>query len=45
MYTGELPEEYDTDENDAVPLLHIANKYQIKPLVRLIQQELINRFA
>jgi hypothetical protein len=44
MYTWELPEEYAI-ETDAGPLMHIANKYQIKSLVKFIEQELINRFA
>jgi hypothetical protein len=44
MYTGELPKEYAM-ETDAGPLMHIANKYQIKPLVQLIEQQLIDRFA
>jgi hypothetical protein len=44
MYTRKLPTEYAI-ESDAGPLLYIANKYQIKALVRLIERELINRFA
>jgi hypothetical protein len=44
IYTGELPTEYSF-ETDAGPLMHIANKYQIKSLVQSIEQELINRFA
>jgi hypothetical protein len=46
MYTGELPKEYAI-ETDAVPLMHLANKYQIKSLVELIEieQELVGRFA
>jgi hypothetical protein len=43
MYTGELPKEYVV-ETDAVPLMHIAHKYQIKPLVQFIEKELVNRF-
>jgi hypothetical protein len=30
---------------DAGPLLHIANKYQIKPLIQSIEQALISRFV
>jgi hypothetical protein len=44
MYTGDLPKEYAM-ETDAGPLLHIANKYQIKSLVQTIEPELVNRFA
>jgi hypothetical protein len=44
MYTGELPEEYAM-ETDAVLLMYITNKYQIKPLVQLIEQGLVKRFA
>jgi hypothetical protein len=44
MYTGELPTEYDI-ETDAGPLMHMANKYQIKALIQLIEQQLIDRFA
>jgi hypothetical protein len=44
MYTGELPMEYDT-ETDAGPLMHMANKYLIKALIQLIEQDLVNRFA
>jgi hypothetical protein len=44
MYAGELPKEYDI-EKDAGPLMHIANKYQIQPLVHLIEQDLVSRFA
>jgi hypothetical protein len=46
MYTctGALPKEYNI-ETDAGPLLYIANKYLIKSLIKLIEQELIARFA
>jgi hypothetical protein len=44
MYTGELPKEYAV-ETDAGPLLYMANKYQIKPLIQSIGLTLINRFA
>jgi hypothetical protein len=44
MYTCQLPKEY-ARETDAGPLLHIANKYQIKPLVQSIELGMINRFA
>jgi hypothetical protein len=44
LYTWELPKEYAI-ETDAGPLMHLANKYQIKALVKFIEQELINRFA
>jgi hypothetical protein len=44
LYTGELPKECAI-ETDAGPLLHIANKYQIKSLIQLIEQELVSRFA
>jgi hypothetical protein len=43
LYTGELPTEYSIVK-DAVPLLYIANKYQIKSLVQLIEKQLVNRF-
>jgi hypothetical protein len=35
MYTGELPKEYDV-EKDAVPLITIANKYEIQALVEKV---------
>jgi hypothetical protein len=38
MYTRELPDDYDV-ETDAVPLMSIANKYQISALVKLNQQK------
>jgi hypothetical protein len=44
IYTRELPKEYSI-ETDAVPLMHLANKYQIKSLAQLIQQGLVDRFA
>jgi hypothetical protein len=44
MYTGELPKEYAI-ETDASPLMYTANKYEIKSLVHLIEQELVNRFV
>jgi hypothetical protein len=44
MYTGDLPTEYSM-ETDAGPLMHIANKYQIKSLIELIEHGLINRSA
>jgi hypothetical protein len=44
MYTGKLPKEYSI-ETDAGPVMHLANKYQIKSLAQLIEQELIIRFA
>jgi hypothetical protein len=44
MYSSELPTEYAI-ETDAGPLMHMANKYQIKPLGQSIQQALINRFV
>jgi hypothetical protein len=40
MYTGELPKECAIEKDD-VSLMHIANKYQIKPLVQSIEQELV----
>jgi hypothetical protein len=43
MYSAELPQEYDV-ETDAVPLMHIANKYQIQALVELNEQKFIERF-
>jgi hypothetical protein len=43
LYTEELPSEYAT-ETDAGPLLHIANKYQIKALVQPIEEGLVKRF-
>jgi hypothetical protein len=44
MYTGELPKEYAI-EKDAVPLMLIANKYQIKSLLEFNVQKLIDRFC
>jgi hypothetical protein len=44
LYTDELPKEYAI-ETDAFPLLYIANKYQIKSLVQIIEWRLIARFA
>jgi hypothetical protein len=44
MYTAEMPTEYAI-ETDAGPLLHMANKYQIKPLIQSIEQALISRFV
>jgi hypothetical protein len=44
LYTGELPKEYAM-EMDSGPLLHLANKYQIKALLQLIEPGLVNRFA
>jgi hypothetical protein len=40
MYTHELPKEEYAIETDAAPLMSIANKYQINPLVQLIEQGL-----
>jgi hypothetical protein len=45
MYTGKVAKKDYANEADAGPLLHIAIKYQIKPLVQLIERELVNRFA
>jgi hypothetical protein len=44
IYTDDLPTEY-ARETDAVPLLYIGNKYQIKPLVQLIERGLVKRFT
>jgi hypothetical protein len=35
MYTGTLPEDFDRNEDEmsVLPLLAIAHKYQIKPLI------------
>jgi hypothetical protein len=44
LYTNELPEEFAI-ETDAGLLMHIANKYQIKSLVQLIERKLVNRFS
>jgi hypothetical protein len=43
MYTGELSKEYDV-ETDAIPLMSIANKYQICALVKLNEQKFVDRF-
>jgi hypothetical protein len=45
MYTGVLSPEYAMERDAGPPLMHIANKYQIKSLVQLIEQQLIARFA
>jgi hypothetical protein len=42
MYGRKLPDDYDI-EKDAIPLLKIANKYQIKSLMDLIEEQLIER--
>jgi hypothetical protein len=42
IYTGDLPKDYDVD-NHAIPLMYIANKYQIHPLVNYNQQKLVAR--
>jgi hypothetical protein len=43
IYTGDLPTEYNC-ETDAIPLMYIAKKYQIKPLMDFIEKKLIERF-
>jgi hypothetical protein len=43
MYTGKISDDYDKEE-DALPLLTIANKYQIKPLMDFNEQILVDRF-
>jgi hypothetical protein len=42
MYNGRKPEEFDVD-TDAPHLMKIANKYQIEPLMDLIEDELVDR--
>jgi hypothetical protein len=42
MYAGTLPKEYDV-EKDALPLLKIADKYQIHQLMDLNEKKLIGR--
>jgi hypothetical protein len=43
MYNGgKLPKEFNTEE-DAPHLMKIANKYQIEPLMDLIEEQLISR--
>jgi hypothetical protein len=44
MYTGDLTKEYAT-EKSAGPLMQLAHKYLLNPLVNLIERELVNRFA
>jgi hypothetical protein len=44
MYTGKISDDYDREE-DALPLLTIAHKYQIKPLIYFNEQILVERFA
>ena len=44
MYTGTFPAENYNVEKDAVPLMSIAHKYQIKPLVEFNEQKLVERF-
>jgi hypothetical protein len=43
MYAGTLPEDYDVDK-DSIPLMKIADKYLIRPLVELNEHKLIQRF-
>jgi hypothetical protein len=43
IYTGKISDDYDKEE-DALPLLTIAHKYQIKPLIDFIGQILVERF-
>jgi hypothetical protein len=44
MYTGKVSEDYDREE-DALPLLTIAHKYQIKPLMDFNEQILVERLV
>jgi hypothetical protein len=44
MYTGKISEDYDREE-DALPLLTIAHKYQIKPLMDFNEQILVERLV
>jgi hypothetical protein len=44
MYTGKISEDYGREE-DALPLLTIAHKYQIKPLIDFNEQILVERLV
>jgi hypothetical protein len=44
MYTGNISDDYDKVA-DALPLLTIAHKYQIKPLMYYNEHILVERFA
>jgi phospholipid N-methyltransferase len=44
MYTGKVSDDYDKVA-DALPLMAIAHKYQIKPLMDLNEPILINRLV
>jgi hypothetical protein len=42
MYSGKMPPGYDVNK-DAVALISIAHKYQLKPLVDFNEQKLVER--
>jgi hypothetical protein len=42
LYQGELPEDYDT-ERDAIALAHLANKYDLQPLMKCNEKHLVER--
>jgi hypothetical protein len=44
MYTGKVSDDYDRDEN-TIPLMAIAHKYQIKPLIDFNERILVERFV
>jgi hypothetical protein len=44
MYSGKVSNDYDR-KKDALPLLTIAHKYQIKPLIDFNEQILVERFV
>jgi hypothetical protein len=45
LYTGTLADEIYAIELDAVPLMKIADKYQIHSLMEFNEEKLIERFA
>jgi hypothetical protein len=46
MYTGKVPDSYyEEAERDALPLMAIAHKYQIKPLIEFNEQILVVRYS
>jgi hypothetical protein len=44
MYSGKVSDDYDR-KKDALPLLTIAHKYQIKPLIYFNEQILVERLV
>jgi hypothetical protein len=45
IYTGKVPAKDYEAEKDALPLMAIAHKYQIKPLVEFNEQILTERYS